>query len=106
MGTCVMVVRGAAGRITGTAVVGMGICVMVVRGAAAVAMGIVVVATGAATGTAFFFFLDRKGTAPAQIERQQQMPNASRNQAHQGQPPPSVVVVVAMLQTRAPEAGG
>merc|ERR1719182_870963 len=77
MGTAV-VAMGTAGRIMGTAVV---------------AMGTVVVATGAATGTAFFF-LDRKGTliAPVQMPKQQQMPSARRNQAHQGQPPPSVVV--------------
>merc|ERR1719480_191533 len=83
MGTCVMVVRGAAGRIMGTA---------------AVAMGTVVVATGAATGAALFFFLESKGMLmpPQQIERQQQMPKARRNQAHQGQPPPSVDVVVAI----------
>merc|ERR1719497_217210 len=86
MGTCVMVVRGTAGRIMGTA---------------AVAMGTVVVATGAATG-ALFFFLERKGmlAPPQQIERQQQMPNARRNQAHQGQPPPSVEVVVAIKPLR------
>merc|ERR1719350_1314846 len=56
-------------------------------------MGTVVVATGAATGTAFFFLLDKKGTMPPQqIESRQQMPSAKRNQAHQGQPPPSVVL--------------
>merc|ERR1719362_60984 len=87
MGTCVMVVRGTAGRIMGTA---------------AVAMGTVVVATGA--GTAFFFFLDRKGmlAPPQHKQRKQQMPRARRNQAHQGQPPPSVDVVVAIKRAAAP----
>merc|ERR1719350_978065 len=88
--------RGTVAVAIGTVAVAIGAVAIgtagLIIGTAVVVMGTVVVGTGADAGFGFFFIV-RKGMLIAP----EQMPNAKRNHAHQGQPPPSVVVVVATV---------